>query len=100
MSRTFGRSLLSPVIPPSLMTILATVSNAADPQVIPLWPAGAPGAQGKAEADVPTLTVFRPDPAKSTGASVVICPGGGYGFLAVEHEGEEVARWLNSLGVT
>lgn len=70
------------------------------PTEIPLWPKGAPGALGTDPADVPTLTVFRPDPAKATGASVVICPGGGYGFLAVEHEGAEVARWLNSLGVT
>ncbi len=81
--------------------IAATSSaRAANPEVIPLWPDGAPGAVGKEAGDVPTLTIFRPDPSKATGASVVICPGGGYGFLAVEHEGEEVGRWLNSLGVT
>lgn len=75
-------------------------ARAAEPEVIPLWPAGAPGAVGKEAADVPTLTIFRPDPDKATGSSVVICPGGGYGFLAVEHEGAEVGKWLNSLGVT
>ena len=75
-------------------------SFAADPEEIPLWPGGAPGAIGNEPADIPTLTIFRPDPAKATGASVVICPGGGYGFLAVEHEGKDVALWLNSLGVT
>ena len=48
----------------------------------------------------PTLTVYKPDPAKDTGASVVICPGGGYNILAIEHEGTEVAAWLNSIGVT
>jgi len=79
---------------------IAAPARAADPEEIPLWPAGAPSAVGKEAGDVPTLTIFRPDSAKSTGASVVICPGGGYGFLAVEHEGQEVARWLNSLGIT
>ena len=44
--------------------------------------------------------MFRPDPAKDTGAAVVICPGGGYYILAWDLEGEEVAAWLNSIGVT
>lgn len=48
----------------------------------------------------PTLTIFRPDKAKDTGAAVVICPGGGYSILAWDLEGEEVAAWLNSIGVT
>ncbi len=82
------------------MVLMSTPVRAADPKEIPLWPDGAPGALGKESADVPTLTIFRADPAKATGASVVICPGGGYGFLAVDHEGKEVAQWLNSLGIT
>ena len=84
----------------TVLIALPAAAPAAEPEVIPLWPAGAPGAVGKEAADVPTLTIFRPDPAKATGSSVVICPGGGYGFLAVEHEGAEVGQWLNSLGVT
>jgi acetyl esterase/lipase len=48
----------------------------------------------------PTLTVFRPAKDKDTGAAVVICPGGGYHILAWDLEGEEVAAWLNSIGVT
>jgi acetyl esterase/lipase len=47
----------------------------------------------------PTLTISLPEPAKATGASVVICPGGGYGVLAVNHEGRDIAKWLNSFGV-
>lgn len=67
---------------------------------IPLWPAGrVPGALGTAETDVPTITVYRPDAGKANGAAVVVCPGGGYGALA-DHEGEPVAKWLNTLGVT
>jgi acetyl esterase/lipase len=45
------------------------------------------------------LSIYLPDRARATGAAVVICPGGGYGFLAVDHEGVQVAEWLNSLGI-
>lgn len=72
----------------------------ADPVVIPLWPQGAPGAVGSEEADRPTLTVWSPTPETWNGSAVILCPGGGYGFLAVDHEGKQVAEWLNSLGVT
>jgi acetyl esterase/lipase len=84
----------------TLLIATPSLALADGPEEIPLWPAGAPGAVGTEAGDIPTLTIFRPDPAKATGASVVICPGGGYGFLAVEHEGAAVGKWLNSLGVT
>ncbi len=64
-----------------------------------LWPEGAPLAKGKARADIPTVTVYLPPADKATGAAIVICPGGGYGGLAIDHEGHQVARWLNSIGV-
>jgi acetyl esterase/lipase len=48
----------------------------------------------------PTLSVYRPEKAKDTGAAVIVCPGGGYNILAWDLEGEEVAVWLNSFGVT
>jgi acetyl esterase/lipase len=63
-----------------------------------LWPDGAPGALGKADKDIPTLTPYWPDPAKATRAAIVICPGGGYGGLA-GHEGEHYARFLNESGI-
>ena len=64
----------------------------------PLWPEGAPGALGKEDKDIPTLTPYWPDPAKASGAAVVICPGGGYGGLA-GHEGDHYARFLNESGI-
>jgi acetyl esterase/lipase len=64
----------------------------------PLWPEGAPGALGKEDKDIPTLTVYLPDPATATGAAMVICPGGGYGHLAPS-EGENYARFLNESGI-
>src|ERR1039458_4128036 len=48
----------------------------------------------------PTLTVCRPEATKNTGVAVLVFPGGGYTNLAWDHEGEQVARWLNSIGVT
>ena len=49
---------------------------------------------------VPTLTFYPLTPEQSAQAAVVICPGGGYSGLAIDKEGHDVARWLNSLGVT
>ena len=48
----------------------------------------------------PTLTVYRPANDKDTGTAMVICPGGGYWNLYWQLEGEEIASWLNSIGVT
>jgi acetyl esterase/lipase len=48
----------------------------------------------------PTLTVFLPAAGKANGTAVVVCPGGGYSHLAMTHEGTDVAKWLNSLGIT
>jgi len=49
---------------------------------------------------VPTITVYPPDPVLDTGAAVVVAPGGAYHHLAIDKEGTEICRWLNSLGVT
>jgi len=75
------------------------VSAQAQPtNTFPLWPDGAPGALGTADKDIPTLTPFWPDPARATGAAIVICPGGGYAGLA-QHEGADYARFLNESGI-
>ena len=47
----------------------------------------------------PTLTWWAPSASLANGTGVIICPGGGYEFLAVEHEGAALAQWLNALGV-
>ena len=65
-----------------------------------LWPQGAPGAIGDKDTDKPSLTFYLPTPARATGTGVVVCPGGGYQNLAMDHEGRQIAAWLNSLGIT
>jgi acetyl esterase/lipase len=71
----------------------------ASPQEIILWEGGAPGALGKADTDIPTLTAYRA-PRVGNGTAVVIAPGGGYQSLAMEHEGRQFAYWFNAMGVT
>lgn len=67
-------------------------------EVIVLWPNGAPGALGTAPKDIPTLTVFLPEPDQASGAAMVVLPGGGYGGLA-QHEGQDYALWLRANGI-
>jgi len=65
-----------------------------------LWPDGAPGALGTADEDQPSLTPHIVSGDRATGTAVIVCPGGAYVHLATDKEGEQVAAWLNSLGVT
>src|SRR5713101_3179143 len=94
----------------------AAMMAATEPKVIPVWPGAAPGSEswnyeeretiGPQDATRrvsnvtrPTITVYLPEAAIATGTAVVICPGGGFRWLSVDHEGGDVARWLNSIGV-
>jgi acetyl esterase/lipase len=71
----------------------------ASPQEILLWENGAPGALGQADTDKPTITAYRA-PRGSSGTAIVVAPGGGYGALAIEHEGRQWAYWYNAMGIT
>ncbi len=101
----------------ALLALLAFPMLAADHQVIPLYPGAAPGSENWNWPETstvgpndtilrignitkPALTVYLPDPAKANGTAMVVCPGGGFRILAYNHEGTEVAEYLNSLGVT
>jgi acetyl esterase/lipase len=103
-----------------------TVVAADQPQVVEIWPGTAPEEPGTIGAETirmspaldrkqvevteptklvtnvtnPTLTIYRPSKDKDTGTVILICPGGGYWNLYWQLEGEEVAQWLNSIGVT
>lgn len=86
-------------------------------EVVSLWPDGAAGSESWSQPEKdyvfsepwthritrnvinPTLTVFLPEPAAATGTGVIICPGGAHHFLAVDHEGYDVAAWLNERGI-
>lgn len=98
LCRTFLSQTVLALAMVTLASIPAQAQGSPKPASFPLWVDGAPGALGTAERDIPTLTPYLPDPAKTTGAAIVICPGGGYGGLA-PHEGEDYALWLNQHGV-
>lgn len=70
----------------------------ADGGALPLWPRAAPRALGDLAVDRPQLTVHLPDGAGLV-AGVIVNPGGGYRILASDHEGLQVARWLNRCGI-
>jgi acetyl esterase/lipase len=93
---------------PLLFTLLAVAALAQaqptplpiqDGQILPLWQGAPPGAQGTEDKDIPTITVYLPRTAPQGLTAVIICPGGSYVSLAMNHEGRQVANYLNSLGV-
>ena len=83
-----------------LLTSAALTLSAAEPQKAALWPEGAPLATGDADTDQPYFLIHRPKAEASNGMAMVICPGGGYGGLAIDHEGQQIAAWCVARGVT
>jgi len=71
-----------------------------EPETVRLWEGPAPGAKGGAAEDIPTLSLYPANAEHAAGAAVVVCPGGGYRALAMDHEGDQIARWFNSFGVS
>lgn len=67
---------------------------------MPLWENGAPNAVGKEPVDIPTITPYPASKETSTGSAIIVFPGGGYSHLSDVKEGSDVAKWLNSLGVS
>jgi acetyl esterase/lipase len=82
----------------AVSVVAVPVSRAQDWR--PLWSDGAPGALGEAPEDVPALLLYPATPQRATGCGIVVCPGGGYGGLAMDHEGYQIADWLNQRGIT
>lgn len=70
-----------------------------DPQTIPLWPSGAPGALGTEERDTPALTIYMPPNTTGPMTAVIIAPGGSYARLSMNLEGRAPANYLNTLGI-
>jgi endo-1,4-beta-xylanase len=91
------------------------------PPAIVLWPNGAPGSEARKDEPEkldwreepennivfpilfnihnPSIVPFIPDPAKATGAAVIIAPGGGHMFLTIDREGYDLAKWLQDRGI-
>jgi acetyl esterase/lipase len=87
-------------LPIALLAAIAATAQPQPPKPEFLWPSGAPGALGDADADKPTLTPYLVPAGRGVGTAVIVCPGGGYGALATEKEGTQFAQWFNSIGVS
>jgi acetyl esterase/lipase len=100
------------------MTVLLSANGLMGQQVLPLYSGAIPGAKptpadyqeivtkrgegrtGVTKVSAPTLTLFEPVKGRANGTAVIICPGGGYSGLAIEHEGYQVGERFAALGVT
>ena len=99
-----------------LVALILLIPRASDrPAEIPLWPAGAPGSEGKPATEVvttsasgelsvsgihnPSITPYLPAKDKATGVGILVIPGGGLRVLAITHEGYNVAEWLRDHGI-
>jgi acetyl esterase/lipase len=103
------RSLLGTIL---FASLIAASDRLAE---IPLWPAGAPGSEGKPRTETvvtsasgeitvsgihqPSITPYLPDQARNTGVAILVIPGGGHRQLSITHEGYNVAEWLRERGI-
>ncbi len=96
-----------------LLTVISLSAMAQESKPIKLYPKGVPNSKaapaGYAEKNEnnrvsmvtdPVITPFFPEKGKANGTAVIICPGGGYSRLAMDHEGTAVAKKFNDIGVT
>jgi acetyl esterase/lipase len=99
----------------SLLLASTAAAYSSEPPVVYLWPDGAPGSEGKtgeervqvqaagdhvvSNVHKPSITVYLPSKETATGAGIVIAPGGGHSTLWVDHEGHNVAKWLQDHGI-
>lgn len=123
MNRFRVKSMADVWLAGPLFFVLAGCLSAAEPSIVDVWPSTPPGEKEKLPPEddtpqpndravagqsvrriknvsVPQLAIYRPEAKLDTGAAVVICPGGAHRILAYDLEGVELARWLNTIGIT
>jgi acetyl esterase/lipase len=95
-----------------LFSILLLSGVSAQDKVLKVWPEGALNDNGMTKPEETfrkyhvrnvseaVMYVYLPPKEKNTGVAIVICPGGGYSFEAMDYEGYDIAKWLNTLGIT
>ncbi|MFT7436097.1 MAG: acetyl esterase/lipase [Psychromonas sp.] len=101
-----------------ILILLSSFQLMAQSEEILLYPSGAPGLiadHGLIEENMstkgdgivrlrnisePSLRVYRPKEGRVNGTSVIICPGGGYSILAINHEGYNFGEWFAERGIT
>ena len=112
MKFTFSSAMKTMVAAGCLTLMGMSASAQTKPFELKIWPTTPPGVSGITQDEfvdkngmlhnvtVPSLFVYPADSAKNTGISVMIAPGGGYAYLAIDHEGKDIAQWLSENGIT
>jgi len=100
-----------------IFSFLTGITSSSQVTTIPIWPTTIPGSiitsnylekeitkdnqlQSTSQVTIPTLSIYFPKKELANGTAVILFPGGGYSHLAMYKEGQKVAEWLNSLGIT
>jgi acetyl esterase/lipase len=113
---TIIKSKMSEIIIAVNLFFFLVLNVNAQVETLKVWPEGVPGAienkdykeelvkrpddiERVSKVTEPTISVYLPPEDKANGTAIVICPGGGYSILATEHEGRDIAAWLNELGI-
>lgn len=81
------------------LLFISTSTNMHAQKTIKLWESD-PLTSNGLENQNPELTIYSPEASENTGMAIIICPGGGYSGLAMDHEGKQVAEWLVKQGIT
>jgi endo-1,4-beta-xylanase len=98
-----------------ILLVSSLIAASSEPSVVYLWPDGAPGSEGKTGEEAvriqpagdhvisnvhrPSITVYLPSKETATGVGIVIAPGGGHSALWMDHEGYNIAKWLQDHGI-
>ncbi|MFV0418841.1 MAG: alpha/beta hydrolase [Dysgonomonas sp.] len=96
----------------TIVILLSISINMSAQKSVKLWEGNPPTSNNITEAEQynqaqgwvtnvssPELSIYLPDKANNTGMAVLVCPGGGYAGLAINHEGIDIAKWLNKQGI-
>lgn len=97
---SFKLTLMKPPPEPSAISLYQGVAPGSEASVVEeVWERAGNGQRTVRNVTRPTITPFLPDPAKATGAAVIVVPGGGFKSLAMDNEGWPIAQWFADRGV-
>lgn len=95
-----GAPVAGQIPAPASLNTVPMPATALGLKTLRLWDGRAPQATSDEPYEIPTLTLFQPQPGMANGTVMIVAPGGGYMTLATILEGRQVADWFTSRGIT